>query len=566
MFDLSINLVSYVVAIIVIIIICLVYYYTVTRHSKSSNDTIYKKLFMNNPNAIAFSIGKQSDGTYLNVYINSDSEFEEKYEAFPVKEDGNPLFIKNHGDLLWNEDGNGFKIEGIDYDFRCPEGYEGQDCSAKSPCNDEPGKIKPITYTMFKSLGLNQNNFDYIIGTRFKRADEPLNNRLYIICGDKQEYEIHGCPINKVLDTEELSVSGNVVCNAYDVCTENLNGYAHNFAPDGSNVENNQYFVCSNGESVPKTCADGLDYSIPNHTCILPNRCYKNDGKLFPLNDTQYTICANDADKIITCPNGVDKTGIACIGEICVPSESTNISDYTDYVYSVVTCDEDNNKIEVSCDTSTKTIDLYQNTFTYPSQIYKDGACVDVTDPKTVATKLLLLNYNNRLTDAFPFDPKTDEYDCTGVEGLVGTHSFQNGVAKLVDGTTDKIYNYSVANPCITTEKRKLDWDGLNGAEYDKDLVQLKYNGGEAFSFIDKELSINDKGEYVYKYVQDSTQYIISTSDAPPYGYIPDGTPVFDSDAKVYTDAIRDLKYPADYPDGTTIIDVLHVNIPTDPK
>lgn len=541
------------IIVIIILSILLVAVYVLTAYSqrKVSNEEIYKKLFYSNPSAVAFCLGKEGD-KFRNVYIDQDNNFIEKIEDLPTNETGTPIFLKSHGDVM--ETSNGFTIDGIDAKFNCPSGYTGPNCIPEYPCNDESGANKPITFTSFNSLNLNQNNFSYTVDVNLLNdsPQDPINKRLYIKCLDEHNYEIHACNHNELLNTEEIS-KGNVICETYDICAEHINGYTHNFDPKGKPMNNNEYYSCFNGKSGEKqVCKDEFVYSLTNQTCIKLNKCVNNEGKTYPLDANNYIICNSDRERIIKCVNGVDETGVHCIESLCKPSVKTSNSDLFEYTYSVTTCIGNKENV-VNCDNTEKELNIFGNLYKYPYEIYDNTTanCITVNDPKSLTTKLVDLNYNNKLGQPYSFDVKKNLYDCTGVDGLIGIQDYANKGA-LVNGQIVPSNTYPIEPPCITdSTPPKYNLEVYN-VTYDPEniafIVEARDNIIENTAFVTK-----DGDKYNFTYYINGAQYQTQTTSVPPLGFDENANTVLPSKQPWVTNAAMGYKFPYEYPPGTTI-------------
>lgn len=506
----------YGIAAVCIVILVIVWVITYYNNRKISNDEVYKKLFVNNPAAVAFCIGKQPDGTYLNVYLNEDGNAEEKYEKYPINEAGNPIFTKPHGDITELE--NGFKISGISPDFTCPSGYEGPNCTPIAPCNNEDGVVKPITYTMFNALGLNKNQFDYLTPSKHKFAEEPINNRLYIQCLTGKNYEVHSCNYNQVLNTDDIK-NGKVTCISYDICKENLNGYIHNIDPNGKELQDNQYFICAGGKSEPKTCEEGYVYSDHNKSCMIENRCFNNDGATFPYSDSVYILCEDDIEKKIQCVNGVDESKVACIGSKCVESRNPGDSDLFPYIDEAILCNEDNTKTVVDCRGPMEyyALDDTQK-YSYPQKIYDEDSkkCID-SDVMKMTTNSVQYNFNQALISAHPYNIVKKAYDCTSFPDSLGVIDYMSKTVTLKNGKTDSMFNYPLDPPCVVEKITPIRFAPILTAKYYPELVAwILYDNVPHTDIIHLKLK-----DGVYTYTAFTLDYYINTytSKKPPIGF-----------------------------------------------
>lgn len=550
------KLFGYIVIVVCLIIIVSVYIVTIYKNRKLSSSEIYQKLFVDNPRAISFSIGKQSDGTYLNVYLNEDGTTEERYETYPIDEAGNPIFLKSHGDLT--ETDEGYTISGIDFTFTCPEGYSGVTCEPTPPCNNENGIIKPITYTLFNSLGLNKNQFDYSNPLKRSVFDEPINNRLYITCKTGTDYEINSCEPNEVLDVDEIK-KGKAVCISYDICQEQMNGYIHNYDPKGAELENNQYFVCQNGVSEEKTCDDGYVFSRPNYSCLANNRCFNNEGAKFKQDENSYIICVNDIEKVITCSEKVDDTGVNCISSICKPSTTYMNCDLFDYTQGVVNC-VDNKEVVVDCTSEEKTLSIFKNDFMYPSKIYdkETNACIDVTDPLALKTKDIYVNYNNLLTSSYLYTGTA--YDCTGTENLIGTIYYDQNVVITPSGEKEDLVKYKLEPPCVT-EEANHNFPTLLNFQLDPETLSFTTDFGENINKDYPILTKNSDGNYVYNEFVDYDIINTYISKTPPLGFNDDCSYVIPGTGLIRVTSASKWSYTPVYRDESDLISTTKTTI-----
>lgn len=408
-----------IVAIISIVIIVIVY--ILNYIPKTYNVTkLFERISKNKPSTQAFSLGRRNETSkFRNVVLNKDGKaIVVDNEDYPIGFDGRYIVLKDHGTVVENE--NGFKITGMDLvDFKCPEGYEGSKCQPKPLClPEDSGKVKPLTYTQFNSLRLYRNEFkrDQIQMPYNSLDDEPIHPRLRIQCLDIDgNYDIEACPQNRLLDK-------NLQCQPYDICSDRLNGFKHNFPiqPDEHALPSNEYYICDNNVSVKRKCNDGTVFSFNSKGCVTKSPCYNMGQATIPIDDASYIQCENDIGFIVECPSGVvNNDGIlACYTPLCMPETKTYENKHLRYDYSQTICIDDRPQI-TTCDVAAKDR-VYHYTWAedfdyilpnWPKEILKNGQCIS-PDDSIIYDPFVSLAWSTAMPERHKFNIKTQQYEC----------------------------------------------------------------------------------------------------------------------------------------------------------
>lgn len=412
------DIVFFIVSVIVIILI--IVWYLINRVSKTNDvEKIFQRISKLRPSTRAFTLERRN-GKFRNVKSDQYGKVQIFEEDYPVAPNGQYIILRDHGTITEND--NGFSISGMEFvTFKCPVGYEGSLCMVQPLCGaDDMGKIKPITYPQFNGLGLYRNTFERNVVQRQYRADgedEPLHKRLRVHCIDTNgHYEIEACPPNKLLNA-------NLQCEPYDICTDRLNGFKHNFKinENDADLNNDEYYVCENNVSVKHTCPENTAFSMSANGCINRSVCYGRGQETIAIDDTAYIQCKNDTGTRVNCPDGVvvdDQNVRSCRVNICNPEVRQFENKHLRYIYSETTC-TNNVPQTITCDaTSSDRIYNYEwaETFevrleNWPKEILKDGKCV-TPDDSIIYNPIIELAWSPAMPMQHPFNLKTQQYEC----------------------------------------------------------------------------------------------------------------------------------------------------------
>lgn len=264
------------------------------------------RLIRNNPETIMAFTYKRVDGNkYLNYYVTLDLDLESKVEDFPVTFDGLPFTPGNHG--LKYDIENGFGITGIEFPFRCPDGWNFKD----GKCILDP-ICKPDDIDVYK--GINYYQFAQA------RTNDIFHPRVYIDCNT---LNLKNCAINELYIGGE-SISQNLnPCEPYDLCQDMLTMSTHNYPIfSGDVLEDNEFYICKNGVSERRICPDDTKFSRMQGGCLPYNMCLDAaDGtRLDRGNDDSFILCRGGLENIVRCANGVFRNNgtIECVNSSCL--------------------------------------------------------------------------------------------------------------------------------------------------------------------------------------------------------------------------------------------------------
>lgn len=292
----------------------------------------------------SFCIGRTPvEGGYLyrNARITLEGEIEVFQGRFPIDFYGKYIFRTDYG-VIEDLD-NGFRITGAEIDFSCPAGYTGPTCTFIPICDNEKGKLKPVTYTQFNELALFLNSSEVSSAVSdYGTPREKIHPRLRVKCLDNKEFELQSCPTNMLLNRDTLE------CEIYDICQDSMNGRKHNFQVTDRILANNEYYICRDNVSKLTICNFGTVFSSKVKGCIQQSACFeKKDITLqtdkMKLDNKSYIQCSNDVGIIINCPLGVVESGgrHLCKGQLCMPKSYFHEDKYLKYQVSQTVCEGD---------------------------------------------------------------------------------------------------------------------------------------------------------------------------------------------------------------------------------
>lgn len=466
-------------SLITLVIILFVYWLQQPKH-KSYEETL-NDLRKISPSTIAFCIGQNEKGEYLNVYGNPPIVHN---EPKPIGLNGHYYELAEHGNIIDHE--NGFSIGGFNKSFECPKGFEGPNCKMIPICNNEENAIKNITYSQFNTLSL----YNEVLAEHL-RGSEPVHPRIYVKCKKDQEYELQFCRANELLNDK-------IECKPYDICEDKINGWAHNYIiKDGDDKLNEtEFYRCSNNKSIKNTCQDKMVFSLQNQTCILKSQCYGKGNIQIKVDDHKYINCRNDIGTLIECENGlieIDKK-YQCVNEYCVTKNIEVDGYYLKYNSGHQVC---NNNVltTTNCTTETTNYELpkyWGKSFNitianYPNKIWDGNACVTPLYKDILKQdKPISLSYGIFMQSAYDYSLPKDHYICntkyyvdynTGIKEVATDKPYT-----LVDGDQ---FNWS--NPCHDKSEPLLTGFKLELKNAPKGipfLYILKYMGKSKYNFV----------------------------------------------------------------------------------
>ena len=339
---------------IILLLICVAIVFIVQYYVKNTKlqtiEEIYVSLLSTmKESVIAFTYQRLPDGTYENYYLNMDFELEKQIEELPVNHDGTPV---NPSDIIHGrkyEIDDGFAITGIDFPFRCPDGwnYENGKCTLPNICGSEMSEYyRGINYYQF-----NENIQNY-------RSELIYHPRLFM---DRSVDEVKHCNINELyVGGQELSRL-EAPCEPYDVCGDMPSSTIHQYPISvGDVLLPNQYYICEAGRSVLRVCPVNTQFSRIQLSCIQANLCLnETNGTTFPLSDNSYIVCRNGLEATVNCPSTVLRSDVTneleCRNTRCDEGRVFNwvVNDFFNIPTSILFCELTNNVLQtLECDRS----------------------------------------------------------------------------------------------------------------------------------------------------------------------------------------------------------------------
>jgi len=205
----------------VILIFILISVYVISSVPKTTNlKKLMDEIAKLQPLASSYTLGRNNDATdtttgnstFKNVYLDQNAEPVLRIEKNPTNYQGKPIILQPHGDIIHHDDGNGYKISGLDtIEFTCPDNYGGENCILNPICTrDDSGTYKPLSFTQFNGLGLYLNEY-YMCE----------NNRSVLqTCANDTKYsnDVGGCItgtpcFNRGFDTIKLNDTSYLQCS-----------------------------------------------------------------------------------------------------------------------------------------------------------------------------------------------------------------------------------------------------------------------------------------------------------------------------------------------------------------
>lgn len=450
------DIIFLITAIMLVLIIFVVYILNTVKKT-SDLDALFLRILKFKPDTVSFCLGKnKSNGKYNNVVLDNNGKAVLREDSYPVGLDGAFIIVKDHGEVTELESGDGFKINGIDLvEFKCPNGFEGINCKLTPLCGpDDSGSLKPITYTQFNELGLYTNAFvSNSIINYFARIIEPTHPRIRLLClDDLGNFELQTCPNNTLLDQD-------LKCQPYDICSDRINGYRHNYKISDTSVEleKNQYYICNNNVSVLTTCSDGTLFSMANSGCISESICFNRATDTIPVDANSYIQCANDQGTRVTCDLGIDDTNgiLSCIVNTCTPQTFSFNDGLLNFTYGNTICNDRIADTKLCNNTPNPRIYNYEwaEKFTYsidewPTEIMDENRnCVVPTDD-IISDPIIQLGWTNAMPNTHDYNIISEKYICPEDTSYVIDYKNQ-----VVDPVPDGVINhlYPCQNELVDT-------------------------------------------------------------------------------------------------------------------
>lgn len=293
--------------------ILILIYYIFIYQSPETPWSVFLKLLRNYPdNTLAFTYKRTPDQKYENYYVTDQLDLQKKIEDTPVTFDGLPYINnKNHGQI--NETLNGFTLTGIEFPFRCPNGwiYENGKCKLPPICTeDDIGFYKGVSFYQFNESFWNPFN-----------EQQTWHPRIYMNCTTNQK---QFCNNNELYNGgERISIANGIPCQPYDICQDMLTLTKHNYPIfPGDTLQPNEFYICMNGTSQRRTCPPNTDFSTIQNACIPVTKCFNQpDNTTIPRDSDSFILCRNGAENIVNCRNGVFNVpgqSISCRNQTCL--------------------------------------------------------------------------------------------------------------------------------------------------------------------------------------------------------------------------------------------------------
>lgn len=451
---------NFVLLFLALVFLCLTIY--LWNWCKVTKTIDLKKLFLElidtDPTAVGYCLGyDEKNKTYANVYFEDE-------ELNPiVRNESNPIDIRGafmlqtgHGQLT--ELDNGYRISGLDsFDFSCPPGFEGPNCQLIPLCGDsDSGLLKPLTYTQFNALGLYLNNKPTSSVTRA----ETTHPRLRILCLDNHDYEIQRCAPNQLLND-------NLQCVAYDICSDQLSGYKHNFpiSEHGLDLNPNEYYICNAGVSEKTTCSQGTVFSADNRGCVTNSECYGKGTRTIRIDDRSYIQCSKDLGTIVQCSTHAvgPEDQLKCFVSLCTPETFQT-------TYKMLTYDTGEVRCVANQPNYTNCSDELENrswsfswaeSFSFdidywPKEIYKNQVCQSPTDD-IISNPIVQFRWSAAMSEDHPFNILEKRFVC---DPDTSTHFWDYFNGQIVPSlTAGQIADPS--SPCVTQLYTISDFEGI---------------------------------------------------------------------------------------------------------
>lgn len=312
-----ISLFSIFVILICIGIIILIYR-TIVYKKNDTPATVYERLITSQKETpVAFTFARIGDKYENYTYNGMDNILEKSLDDYPMNLDGSfhrpdQLY---HGIL--NENENGFRITGVDIDFRCPSNFEyvnGQ-CKVRNIC--EPNDVN-----LYRGI-----NYYYFTEKLLHRNEEiSFHPRLYYYCNGNNTDgggELRECKINELFVNVDALPATENPCRYYDVCEDRIEATKHKYQINDHILLENEYYLCNNRVSVLNRCPIGTGFSTVVNACMTINRCLDYSGTI-PNNENSFIACRNGQEIVVNCSNGIftDMNGqLSCKNMACLSKQ-----------------------------------------------------------------------------------------------------------------------------------------------------------------------------------------------------------------------------------------------------
>lgn len=315
---------------IIFILFLFILYYILVYREKINFLNIFENVHSNeNSTTTNLTFDISDSGKFKNIKIDQDDEGNDiivtEETDIPVNFiTGMPWSKSNHGGITLIE--NGFRVAGIDTNFVCPPPFyfdvEKNDCVVRDICEGETEPVyKGIDYYQFREMQLQRDG---------SSSNNIYHERIYMLCPERT---VMTCPSNKLYVGGERSDITEEVCNYYDICKDNIDGFRHVAKiAEFEDLEENQYYQCLDGNSILITCAENLVFNIDNLACQSV-RCTENSR--YVNDDSSYFQCQNGRLVTIKCPNGTTSEGLNCLTDVCV--NNYPIFNFDNYFTNVIT-------------------------------------------------------------------------------------------------------------------------------------------------------------------------------------------------------------------------------------
>jgi hypothetical protein len=410
----------------VLLMILLTITYQFNRVSRIDDlNVLFLEIAKLQPNLSSFTLRYDPvDKKYINVFVDGkNGKVVSKRETNPVGYDGNYIINKDHGTVKDLE--NGFTITGMDtIKFLCPNGYHRPTCNLKPLCEAgvDDNQVKRITYTQFNDLHLSYSDDIVSVPSRSRRSTEQTHPRIRIQCLTKGEYELQSCPENMLLSDDDK-----LECVPYDICTDRLSGYKHNYriTVNDQPLKETEYYICSDNRSVKTSCNEGTVFSKSNNGCITRSVCWGKGDSTLPRDNKSYILCSNDIGKIIYCDQRAIQINEQwqCFVSTCEEQKMVYSNPDISYTYGMIECVNDVAR-SIICDNTTqdKTYEFnWATSFAYtingwPKEVLDETnkRCVSADDSTNAHIILnpVKLAWSQAMSDRYDFDLTKKQYVC----------------------------------------------------------------------------------------------------------------------------------------------------------
>lgn len=258
---------------------------------------------------IAFTWEKRN-GKFVNYFFNTDGSLEEEVSDKPINYDGLP-YEKYPKGLILEENDEGFIVQGIQTPFRCPAvsqwDKDSKSCRVKPICSaEDEGFIRGINqYQMHET-----------------RNSLQFHPRVYAVCSTGNIPELRHCLDNTVFNQIDRQPNSVNPCEYFDTCSERANKSRHRQQISNRPLQDNEFYICEDGQSRLERCDVNLVFSSVLGGCIERGICWEQpNGTTIPIenNLNEYIRCENERPNVINCTLGLTTSegAIQCINPLC---------------------------------------------------------------------------------------------------------------------------------------------------------------------------------------------------------------------------------------------------------